>query len=438
MRRITSLIVALLLVMWCGSAMALDETACTDGRFDAPDQECIGLLEPCDMGHFDGDQWVWDDDFAAEVEGWGTPPADWRDRWAPRNKEFRVEYTRFDIKQQIGSPTVSRLVFAGGDFAESPWLWRVRGPKNETTGYFYGYFLPPVGCEEDSPYMDGSLCDEDSPPVPPCCEMWIDLDFYEKNMISSEDIAYATWNNISVVPQMDYFVDYQYLEYQMGPNTWKDTGWGEYSTNPEVYFHSFGPVIPTELGPTDVVVVLKDGRQIDLTFEVKNIESMPTVPAMTKRGKKPRYVRYKEDDDDDDDDDDDRKRWRKKGWAKCKNLTARELNGALIIQWAVPDDALTRPDMKLRIYVGDSWGLENGTFGRDTFIFLDCPVQTGTVEVPEEYWQPFKEKMQAMQRPFVYVAGMYRFQSRYEMPETGWLTRFHNRGYFEFIEFPIH
>ena len=186
-------------------------------------------------------------------------------------------------------------------------------------------------------------------------------------------------------------------------------------------------VYPLEVGLNHVLVTLNNGIQFTVEFNVTSNFEMPTVAAKSyfeelvavsdpkaksKNSKKKIKATLET--------------------SEVDNLTARELEGALVIQWAEPDGALTTPYMKLRIYVGDGWTFD---LERETFLFVNAPVQTGTVVIPAIEWQAFKQTMLDLGRTEVDVAGMYRMQTQYD--SYNGRTDFHNRGYFEGIKFPI-
>jgi hypothetical protein len=105
------------------------------------------------------------------------------------------------------------------------------------------------------------------------------------------------------------------------------------------------------------------------------------------------------------------------------NITARELDGNLVIQWAEPDAAL-RPGLQLKFYIG-----RNATWPEvDYYLWVDSPVQMGTVVVPADIWGPFKAEIINLGDTNCKIQGMYRAV----------YGNFHNRGYFDTIEFPLY
>lgn len=391
-RAIIGLFVAMVICLFLTPANALDTCACTDGRFNAPGQTCIGLLEPSDMGSFDenGD-FVWDDDFIDEIESWGAP-GDWQTRWVP-SRGFGITSARFDLRRHVVGQPDSKLTINGGLITESPWLWRVEGG-------FFGYFIPP-----------------ENPNDP-----WFDLDFYSSvEALKAEHIDSFVWNSETVSPQCNTTYDMIFMRYQMapqGPNWYYEVIQQSVTIDtPDIVSERFSQ-IPDEIGLQTVDVNLVDGNPFSLSsfsldFNVESVDELPVVPAVyddyfvnpTGRSTKKTI--------------------------EVENITAKEDDqGNLIVQWAEP--TIAKPGIFLRIFVGHGWNSEciNGV-SYQNFLFLDCPSQTGTVVVPADQYLPFKENL-LNQGYSIGVAGMYRQHFQHQM-DNGWQTQFHNRGYFEWI-----
>jgi hypothetical protein len=472
-------------MFWCASAMALDESACTDERWgNFEGQTCIGLLEPSDMGEFVDGHFVWSQAFINEADNWCSNANDnWQNDWRPTMATMQIDSARMDYRHRVNQPSDVRFIFqASSNSINAPWLWRVEGPNGERTGYFFMYvdsnviWSPPGGCvtthipEEPwwepfgKPEMTASDCantyhdlsvpvyvepdqdpmtagaywqnengqwygwnpNPDSPmayaiakaDINLCCKAWnppppSQIQFYTipGGFVTAADVASIEWNGITVSSGFfDYLFDYTFLNYNTGQNVWQVAG-GDYSNQPEIYGAVFGPGTVPFLGDNDVTITLKSGLTVTVTIDAFNIDDMPTVAAITEgldfitindKGKSKKKTRD----------------------VNVANIIARELDGCLIIQWAEPDGALTRPGMKLRMYVGNNW---TDNKPRDSFLFIDCPVQIGTVVIPADIWSDFKAKMVGIGETEVDVVGMYRFQS----------DGYHNRGYFEGIKFPI-
>ena len=506
MKRLISIVAMVMVMFWCGSAMAVTGTeGCPDGNihaFQMPEQyesgqnECIGRVELSDLGQFIDGVFVWNGPMSDAVND--------KDINTP-TQGVQPVYSRFDVRTFPDGRRDSRIVYQGGLVLTIPMVWLVKGPNGETSGYYMSWPLPPEGCENDDPYMNNQLCAQDFPQyaevqtygscdnaineqfcgtydvdgipqcdpgppqtkcspesqlyscydlfelgftpvevcspivfwnvgnpemnanrdVPACCKMWTKLstETIILDALTASDFTGVSWNGLDAGVEGSYKSDYVFLQYDTNSNELFDTGWGTRQTDPEVYFAPFAAV-PAEPGPQTVNFSMADGTSFSMTFEVPSVEVMPTVAA------KSYYTQLVAEDE--------------KGKSKSKkkvkatemtvevdNLIARELEGALVIQWAEPEGALNRPNMKLRMYVGDSWDLPNGSYEYDTFIFADCPVQTGTVVIPAHIWGAFKQKMLDIGYSDVTVAGMYRYQT------PGGQTQSHNRGYFESIKFPI-
>jgi hypothetical protein len=235
--------------------------------------------------------------------------------------------------------------------------------------------------------------------------------------LNMTNVSHVELNGQTATPAYMENGRYLYMSYNTDNNSQEG---GDFRTyNDEIYFNPFVGHIP--LGEQVATLVMKDGRTVDLPFEVMSHRVMPTVAAKTyytdfvvvasskdKSGKKIKATALVKEVD---------------------NLTARELDGQLIIQFAEPDGAFQAPlpgtsGIRLRIWVGDM-GSMAAPSELITFLFIDAPVATGTLVVPADKWNTIKAEMVAVGRTTVTIGGMYREQFEW----------FHNRGYLENIEY---
>ncbi len=427
MKRLIGLIVAMVMVCFVSPAMALTGVeGCPNGDANAfhadsdlPNQNiCLGKVEISDLGTFNPNgsfTWANNTPLMADLDSWmSISTSTWRDDHTP-TQAVQPTYSRFDVRTFPDGRRDSRIVYQGGLVQSIPQIWKVTAPDGAETGpYFMVWWNPPEGC------IDWSQpeCNNPSTTFP--------MENILANSFKASDFTGVSWNGLTAGVMGGYKSDYVFLKYDTDSNELFDTGYGTRQTEPEIYFAPFAAV-PAEPGPQTVNFSMIDGTSFSLTFDVPSVEVMPTVAAKSyyealvaedKKGKKGKSKSKK-------------KVKATLETVEVDNLTARELEDALVIQWAEPEGALNRPDMRLRMYVGDNWNLPNGSYEYDTFIFADCPVQTGTVVIPAYIWQPFKTKMRDdIGYSDVTVAGMYRYQSGDEIGS-------HNRGYFEGIKFPI-
>jgi hypothetical protein len=110
MKRFRMVIVVMVTMFWCGSAMALNEDACNDFPHNwGPDTVCLGMYELSDMGWFDADgEWQWYQSFLKDpymnhsASGW---PNDFNLIKPFKVDDFQVQGIRLDNKiHPDGSP----------------------------------------------------------------------------------------------------------------------------------------------------------------------------------------------------------------------------------------------------------------------------------------------------------------------------------------------
>jgi hypothetical protein len=248
-----------------------------------------------------------------------------------------------------------------------------------------GYYLPIMRSVGGSPILMSDIVNVSS-------SLGSATPWYQENEVASI-IKYSTSNN--QLPDV------------YGPN---------YILNDSVYFNEFGD-FHFPAGNHVFTLNMVGGGTVELPVKVTSNEVMPTVSAFTQglvfdKVKKSGKVVTKEKE------------------ITVVNIQAREitdLNGdtRLIIQWAEPDGAMMLVnDTRLRIYIGNDW--DNGPTVKDmSFLFLDVPVQTGSVVVPPNTYSWIKDEMIAKGKTSVDIAGMYREQA----------GSYHNRGFMEKIVF---
>jgi hypothetical protein len=237
--------------------------------------------------------------------------------------------------------------------------------------------------------------------------------------VKASDVVNVEWveGGEIATPKYSGIEEYIYMTYNTGKNSLEqDPNWPG-GAEPTVFFNHFSK--QAELGPQNFIVTLSNGQKIESINNVYSNLVMPTVAAKSyytdlvatgkqkKRGKKIKATEIE---------------------VEVPNITAREIDGRLLIQWSEPDGAMTLPDgTRLRIYVGEGWFNTDFT-GDDintVFLWMDVPLHTGSVVVPSEYYEWIKARMTDGK---LTIGGMYRQQ---------WGGEYHNRGYFEGISFDI-
>jgi hypothetical protein len=233
---------------------------------------------------------------------------------------------------------------------------------------------------------------------------------------------------------------FYWLPYNMDTNSFDDRGprWSPRN----IYSKPFDGHVG--IGDNVFRVTLKTGESIDINAHILTNTLMPYLEAKTtvtqleilktlgKSGKVMAQVNETEVD----------------------NITAKPIinddgEEVLLIQFAEPDRAmeLTSPYKKLRIWVAEPDMLTPRADGDEItldFLWLNCPVNTGSIVVPHDAWEWIKAKADVQAAGYVEVGGMYREQmpalkaiDHEGNPYLDWRLNYHNRGYIESIRVPI-
>ena len=443
-RALLFVLVGVILTFSCQLALASDVP--TGGGCDnfphtwGDNISCEGKFTLSDMGQFVDGVWQWDSDFAGLVGTYNFSPWSPADGWdviTPHpNTEIVIDYGRFDNKRYANAEPNHRLGgmagYTNGTMVPVIWKSRVDEPtgENSWTSHFtsYPYYITHIdmllvpqcqdlcydwGCEFDSDPVtlpDGYICSWNDDGTYP---------LFENAMFEVEGEERLTTANVENVELNGQFATPEYdgtgTFYAMSYNTDNNSQDGNYvGPDDGIYFNHIPGLIP--MGNHTAILHMKDGRTKDLPFEVMSDRVMPTVAATiintvgvdkwTKSGK---HIVNTHD-------------------VITNNITARELDGQLIIQWAEPDGAFQAPlpdtgGIRLKIWVGNP----NAFNGH--FLWIDAPVMSGTVVVPADKWIMIQNLMIDYGRTTVEIGGMYREQ--FNVSPIG----FHNRGYFEGIEY---
>ena len=411
---------------------------------------CIGVYDWTQMGDFSGQdgQWVWNLTFLDMIRAASySTPDNFPQYWTPVNASGSVieenagDSPRLDLRNRVesngGLRTLLLIAMKTGDFVEFPYIWAqadVNDPNNQWINISYGNEgvypdgLSQSNCSMENPHQqcDGTLMEPDGDPwndvapenSDPCCRPYIHAMQFPKvatlgdeQPLTKDRINSVFWSEKQLAGQYKDLDGgfLRMLGYEMGPNKWVVNGWEQnYGPNPRYIWPG---VIPDLNGQT-FVITYDTYKTHTLTFNVPDNRLMPAVPAKVYHtdivaispGKSGKLIKPTEE------------------TTEVDNITARELDGSLVVQWPEPDGALTAPGMKLRLYVGTDIP------GNDDFLWIDCPVQTGTIVVPPEEWGPFKDRMKdELGLTEVIIAFQYRLH----------FPRYHNRGFGEAIFFSI-
>jgi len=454
---IRGMMVLAMVLIFCGSAIASDVPTGGDcdnfGHNWGDNISCEGKFTLADMGHFDNGVWQWDPDFYALVDGdnysaWHPNSQLENNGWDAMiphpNTETVVNYWRVDNKRYPNGDLNHRVAgmdgYTGGVMFPSVWKIRVDDPASATNPWIinddpitfdsYPYYITHVdwfwandcaslcydwGCEFDSGPVtlpNGYICDWGDHNTTITVYGGVEMNVDGEERLSPENVSHIVLNGQTEYPSYLEHGKFYSLNYNTGSNSQGGDYVGVYT---DLYFHHNDGLLPVN-GPQVAVLHMKNNDEINLTYEVNSDRVMPTVAAKTyftdlvdlstkdKSGKKIKATEI---------------------IVEVDNITARELDGQLIIQWSEPDGAFQAPlpgtnGIRLRMWVGDMTNTDNLEF-----LWIDAPVMTGTIIVPADKWSMIKTRMAAIGRTYVDIGGMYREQ----------FPTFHNRGYLESIEY---
>jgi hypothetical protein len=432
-------LVLVMVLIFCGSAMAFDTAACGDW------EGCIGRFEQHELGDFDASGvWQWnitDPDLLADIALNAVQGDNGTHNWStgtlltPHKTGISIDWAKLrnkvgpsskDYPDMANGPVADIQMLGSVDAVNVPEVWKM---DSEWGVYFMvaHYFKP---------YAE-DICNDNGWDSPECWETYQDNDgdgledndggvmFYKSGGVelNESNVASITWAEkaVTVEPRPTLTDHYIFMKYEMGQNILEDKGLYH---DRNLYFKSFGPEVgPATVGLQTFVLLLKDGRNYTFTLLVESNRLLPTVASTitntvgvykeTKSGKK---IDNRHD-------------------VITNNMTAREItdeDGAtrLLIQWAEPDLAMMlseySKDVRLRMYVGNNWNIPSPTT-ESYFLFMDVPVTSGSVVVPPDAYAWIKAQVLANGESQLQVSGMYREQ----------FSQFHNRGYMGTVLFPI-
>jgi hypothetical protein len=382
---VKKLLVGLMMVMFC-SSLAMAGAVATGQCPEGSPPECIGVFTLEDLGSFDGDVWTWDQEF---VDAHGTQlswtpecggdgslgiPADWQSCFEPQKviEDMTINNVRVDRRKYANSENDhTRFTFrvvGASEVVYMPFFWQDAPQPPEAENYSLIMFFGG---------HDGQQ-----------------LVWYEANRteLPAPTVTSTVWNGAFGTEYISQRHEFMYmLKYNTGMRDWYHNFYEEY--NPVYHFQFTDEVT---VGLHTFTINLSDGSSYDALVNVTNTKEMPTIPAKnyltdivaTKVNKSGKIVKASE------------------MTVEVDNITMREVDDptghkALIIQWAEPDGALFGnyynpefPDNEvfmLRVYVGKY----DKDLKKEVYLWIDCPVQTGTVVVYGEHYNWLKDKILA-------------------------------------------
>jgi hypothetical protein len=117
---------------------------------------------------------------------------------------------------------------------------------------------------------------------------------------------------------------------------------------------------------------------------------------------------------------------------KVREITNNDGQICLLVQFNEPDGAmmLTNPYTRLRLFIGHGWfhspQPQQGEIADLSFLWVDVPLQTGSVVIPPEAYQWAKDKLASKGLTTLEIGGMYREQYNCLGDDC---VQYHNRGY---------
>jgi hypothetical protein len=419
------LVIALTVVMvMFSSSLAMAGAVATGQCPEGSPPECIGVFTLEDLGSFVGDVWTWNQEFVdahggqlswtpeCGADGENGTLADWQSCFEPQKviEDITIKNVRVDRRKYANSDKDhTRFTFkvvGASEVVYMPYFWQDAPQPSEAENYSLIMFF---GGE------DGQQ-----------------LVWYETNRMElpAPTVTSTVWNGAFGTEYISQRHEFMYmLKYNTGMRDWYHDFYEEYSP---VYHFQFTEQFET-LGPQTFTINLSDGSSYDTTVNVTNVDYMPTISAFTDsvsfikvrpNGKLVPKVKTFNNPD-----------------VSVVNITIREIDDpigdkALIIQWPVPDEALFGnyynpefPDNEvfmLRVYVGKY----DKDLMKEVYLWIDCPVQAGTVVIYGEHYNWLKDKILAegMSLETIEMFILYRTVSN---NTDGSLDNphYHNRGY---------
>ena len=435
-------------------------------------EDCVQLSWE-DMGEFlidsDGNEtWIWQVEGFLEwftnIPGGPGPDAD-PDKWQPK-KELTFKDPRFEVRTN-NADWNSRFVISIEDGISYPIIFKQDYPEGSDFPYnIYVYnYIGPGGCDDylgNNQWKDNCWCSEHYPDyrletsdgndcettpgyywdpwdpsiidalendgnVDPCCKPWRQPQRETKILseFSPDRIEKIVWEETGEeVSGTQAYVNQGHItgmNYSLYPdNKWKQS----YDLNyREIVFQFPSGMRPEVLGVQTITMYYDNGKIKQFKFDVKNLDPMPVVPATvvetqtvyTKSGKMVKGLSDVQ--------------------TTIDNMKTRELDtGELVIQWAEPDLAL-RGGLQLRVYVGADFSSSiNDPNYMEEFLWIDCPVQIGTVVIPTDQWSILKSQIEAKNQTEAKIFLSYRHISWSDEFQTTSM----NRSYSSTISYPIY
>jgi hypothetical protein len=401
---------------------------------NAPD-DCYRVYTLDDMGYFDeNDDWQWDEQFynlvgpqlshtpqCVDSSQWNEDGlvdfiVNWQICFMPKKLYFpeSIEKVRVD-RRKFPDPNMDHTRFSfelngEREVIRAPWLYQNTPPYSDPNDPvpFYGAIMIP-----DGPVFNGS-------------QLYLLSRNYEINELTAPEVQYVSWNGSEGEPFINERTEYMYMmKYDTGLREWYHNWYEEMSP---VYHYKFYNEITT-LDPQKFEIILTDGRVFETVINPTNVDDMPRIPAfitdtvdrVTKSGK---VISTNQP-------------------ITTPNINIREVydpwgDVALVIQWSEPDGAFfgnsygeIRDTFMLRIFVTKF----SDELKKEVYLWIDCPIQTGTVVINPEHYNWLKDKIveEGMTIDPLTIGIMYRTVTG----KSGGLDypNYHNRGYSDLVSF---
>ncbi len=420
----------LMLVMGTGIAIAGVQPSGQCPDF-VPPENCIGGFTKDDMGSFVGGVWVWNQAFLdSELEGQGTYLA-----WM---NNAGVDFTPiiFSVPVTVINVKVDRRKHANFENDHTRLYFKVSGQSDVT-------YIPEIWleCMDAVPNGDGTYsyyqgpCNPDNYQVQGMFGNFGEgaINFKEGSRIEqpAPTVVSTVWKGMEGTPYINERHEYIYmLKYDTGKRDWYHNYYDEYG--PMLHYKFFDEV---SVGVETFTIYLSDGSEYTANVTITNVDEMPLVPAKTyatsvvatKVNKKGKIIKASEVE------------------VETENILIKEVDDptgqkALVIQWDEPDGALfgntyrAFPDIfMLRVYVGK---VGAAPANKEIYLWIDCPVQTGTVVVGSEHYNWLKDKLveEGLGTNDIVTFIMYRTVTNNTNGELD-NPHYHNRGISDFVQF---
>ena len=414
---------------------------------DGMGDDCQGRYSLAQMGLFGGDGvWIWNQDFKdlMNSQHYSTPDTH-PELWTPikesglitdgpwQNTEYRLDRRIYEDDTEL---TMLNLLLQTGESVKYPTVYLAQDPNCPECGQWVNVWFEPMNWPDgicvlndgDDPHAncpdldgDGNNWNDITPENPDiCCRPFGDamanpwVDMIQTEELTEERINFVKWENTGDVEYGPKSYDggsFTMINYNLGARMWEFSYNAVYSENAPTLRYHF-PSIINAIGNQIFTINYDEGIQDQLTIFASDVRAMPVIEPFST------YMDLVADD---------KKGKAKKSKKKIKateqemtveNILIREVvdplnpdaGNALVVQWPEPDGALFG-NMQLRVFVGANVP----AVGQDDFLFLDAPVQTGTVVFPQDVWMPYKKRMLLNNNNEMSMHIMYRITSdRYQ------------------------